>query len=106
MIQAEFFTNPSGDLLGFCMTGHSGSGTAGSDIVCAAVSSAAYMAVNTVTDIIGVQASVSVADGYLQMCVEERDARDCRVVLAGFKLHMLGLEEQYPKNIQVCYTEV
>ena len=106
MIQAEFFTNPRGELLGFSINGHSGYGESGSDIVCAAVSSAAYMTVNAVTDVLGVQAQVSAVDGFLRIRVDGKDAKDCRVLFSGFKLHMLWLEEQYPQNIQVCYTEV
>ncbi len=106
MIKAEFFTTASGELLGFSMKGHSGSAQAGYDIVCAAVSSAAYMTVNTVTDVLNVDARVAVDDGFLRIRVQEKDARSCRSIFAGFKLHMLGLEEQYPNNIEVSYTEV
>ncbi len=106
MIKAEFFTTAFGELLGFSMKGHSGSAQAGYDIVCAAVSSAAYMTVNTVTDVLNVDARVVVDDGFLRIRVQEKDARSCRSIFAGFKLHMLGLEEQYPNNIEVSYTEV
>ena len=87
-------------------SGHAGYAEKGSDIVCAAVSSAAYMTVNTVTDILHVDARIAVDDGFLRIRVNEKDARSCRSIFAGFKLHMTGLEEQYPKNIKVCYTEV
>lgn len=106
MIKAEFFTTAFGELLGFSMKGHSGSAQAGYDIVCAAVSSAAYMTVNTVTDILNIDARVAVDEGFLRIRVQEKDARSCRSIFAGFKLHMLGLEEQYPNNIEVSYTEV
>ena len=106
MIKAEFFTTAFGELLGFSMKGHSGSAQAGYDIVCAAVSSAAYMTVNTVTGVLNVDARVAVDDGFLRIRVQEKDARSCRSIFAGFKLHMLGLEEQYPNNIEVSYTEV
>ena len=106
MIKTEFFTTSSGELLGFSMKGHSGSAEAGNDIICAAVSSAAYMTVNTVTDILHVDTRIAVDDGFLRIRVNEKDARSCRSIFADFKLHMTGLEEQYPKNIKVCYTEV
>ena len=106
MIKAEFFTASSGELLGFSIKGHSGSTEAGNDIICAAVSSAAYMTVNTVTDILHIDARLAVDDGFLRIHIGEEDARSCRSIFAGFKLHMMGLEEQYPKNIKVCYTEV
>ena len=106
MIQADFYVNASGELTGFRLAGHSGAAGAGGDIVCAAVSSAAYMAANTVSDVIRAQARITADEGYLSVRVADRDLRACRVVLEGFKLHLLGLEEQYPENIQVSYLEV
>lgn len=104
MICVEFYTEPKGELVGFKISGHNGK--AGSDIICAAVSSAAYMAVNTITDIIQADAQVAVEDGYMLVTVSSEKAKACRIVFAGLKLHLLGLEEQYPKNIHVCYMEV
>ena len=104
MICAEFFTQPEGELVGFRISGHNGE--AGQDILCAAVSSAAYLTANTITDVIKVSAKVTVEDGYMLVRVSSKEAKDCRNIFAGFKLHMLGLEEQYPQNINVSYTEV
>ena len=86
--------------------GRPGSGEEGNDIICAAVSSAAYMTANTVTEIIGVEAQVAAEEGYMLVRIPAKAARDCRVLFAGFKLHMLGLEEQYSENINVSYVEV
>ena len=47
MISVAFLTPPEGGVLGFSMEGHAEYGEAGEDIVCAAVSSAAYLAANT-----------------------------------------------------------
>ena len=66
MIRAVFFESESGR--GFEITGHAG-GNAGSDIVCAAVSSAVYMAANTVTDVINVHAGISEQDGHFRFSV-------------------------------------
>lgn len=104
MICAEFYTQPGGELVGFRISGHNG--TAGEDIICAAVSSAAYLTANTITDVIKADAKVDTEDGYMLVRVSSKEAKDCRNVFAGFKLHMLGLEEQYPQNINVSYTEV
>lgn len=93
-------------MLGFRLSGHSGSAAQGEDIICAAVSSAAYMAANTVSDVIHAEAEISACGGYMRVKVDERAAARCRDVLEGLKLHLLGLEEQYPKNIKVSYVEV
>ncbi|WP_050698086.1 MULTISPECIES: ribosomal-processing cysteine protease Prp [Eubacteriales] len=106
MICAEFLTKPKGDLVGFRISGHSGCGDEGTDIICAAVSSVAYMTANTITEILRVDAEVHAEEGYMLVRVPAELAKDCRTLFAGFKLHMLGLEEQYPENINVSYVEV
>ena len=68
MIIAVFFEGENGR--GFEISGHAG-GNAGRDIVCAAVSSAVYMAANTVTEIIKVRADISEQDGYLKFTDRE-----------------------------------
>ncbi len=106
MIDVHLLTTDCGELVGFSMRGHAGYGEVGSDIVCAAVSSAAYLVANTVTEILHADAQVSVHDSHMAVQIAHRDALICRDILAGFKLHLLGLEEQYPENIRVNYLEV
>ena len=106
MICVDFLQKSSGQLVGFRISGHSGFASAGTDIVCAAVSSAAYMAVNTVTDILKAEAQVWADDGEMYLRIASKDISSCRVLLEGLKLHLIGLEEQYPKAINVSYTEV
>lgn len=60
MTKVNLLTLASGDLIGFRISGHSGFAESGSDIVCASISSAAYMAANTITDIINISAEVDV----------------------------------------------
>ena len=94
------------DLLqGFRIEGHAGMGVAGEDIVCAAVSSAAYMTANTITEIIGAPADITVDDGYMALQVTD-NAVGCKEILSGFRLHLQALQEQYPTRIQLMNTEV
>ena len=106
MICAELFHQARRRLGGVPHQRSFRSGEEGNDIICAAVSSAAYMTANTVTEIIGVEAQVAAEEGYMLVRIPAKAARDCRVLFAGFKLHMLGLEEQYSENINVSYVEV
>ena len=107
MIAAYFFTAKNGDLLGFSISGHAEWGISGDDIVCSAVSSAAFMTANTITDIIGVSADVTIdKTGSMILKISPNDSYRCREILLGFKLHMVMLEDQYPENIKVNYTEV
>ena len=107
MIRAEFFTTQQGELLGFQIKGHAGAAKKGGDVVCAAVSSAAYMAANTITEILHADAMAAVdEEGGMFLRISKKDAPNCSDLLKGFKLHLLALEEQYPENIHVNYTEV
>lgn len=107
MIQVRFLQQPNGVLLGFEILGHSGYGESGTDILCAAVSSAAYLTANTITEVLRAEvADVSVSDARMTLRVSEKSASSCGILLNGLKLHLLGLEEQYPDNMKVSYTEV
>jgi uncharacterized protein YsxB (DUF464 family) len=107
MIRIQFLTPPDGTLQGFLMEGHAGYGEAGTDIVCAAVSSAAYLTVNTLTEICHVSPlSLRVGEGEMFFRIEPKDEPICRDLLAGLKLHLTSLEEQYPDGLRVSYMEI
>ena len=101
MTRVRFSADDKG-LYGFEISGHSSKD--GDDeigkIVCAAVSSAAYMAANTVTDIIGDKAEIFVDDAVMRFYV--KNPSDCTVkVLEGLRLHLTELSEQYGSNITI-----
>ena len=100
MTRSKFFLK-NGRLCGFQLEGHSGAGAEGNDIVCAAVSSAAYLTANTITDVCHCRADVEDSDGHMLVRVEETDAERCQDILQGFRLHMEELEQQYPQHIQI-----
>ena len=100
MIKAKFILD--GDTVtGFTVSGHSGFSEAGSDIVCAAVSSAAYMAANTVTDVLGLHPEISESEGLLSLRLSGNETEKAADILTGFLLHMEGLREQYPEFIKI-----
>ena len=87
---------------GFSVKGHS-TADANDEIgrlVCASVSSAAYLTVNTITDVIGDKADIEVDDGkmVIRLCSVSNESK---LLLEGFKLHVLQLSEQYPNCIKV-----
>ena len=95
-------------MTGFSIRQHTGFAPEGEDIVCAAVSSAAYMTVNTIQDIMKAHAEVYVDEdsALLRLTLEADSVERCQDLMAGFKLHITALQEQYPENIQVILTEV
>ncbi len=101
MIQASFCIRE--DSASFSVRGHSGFASEGEDIVCAAVSSAVYMTVNTVTEIFGAEDTSKVKDGYLHFKVSGNEtARD---IIKGLQLHLTELAKDYPDYVKVT-TEV
>ncbi len=105
MTTATLLTDENG-LYGFEVSGHS---TQNCDdltgkLVCAFISSAVYMAANTVTEIIGDDCKIECEDGYMRLEVATPDKRT-KTVLEGLKLHLTELSVQYPEQIKII-TEV
>ena len=105
MIRCNFFGR-DGNLCGFCVKGHSGAGAAGTDIICAAVSSAVYLVANTITDVLSVPAGVQVEDGLLEVSIPQGGKlADCQFLLKGLQLHLEALAQEYPHHITVTCPE-
>ena len=101
MTTVTFLLDDNG-LCGFDIAGHS---TESCDdqigkIVCAAVSSAAYMAANTVLDVFCESSETEIDDARMLFSVKNpSDA--ARGVLKGFQLHIGQLSDQYSKHIKI-----
>ena len=95
------FLREGKELSGFTVSGHSGFAQSGNDIVCAAVSSAAYMAANTITDVLMLNPSLKESDGCLSLQLKSEEVQKARDILNGFLLHMTELEKQYPDYIKL-----
>ena len=99
MIKARFFTEGN-EICGYEISGHSGSAEAGQDIICAFVSSAAYMAANTLSEIVGSTIEAEVSDGFMKIKVVS-DLSEAQQILEGLRLHLGSLAGDYPDNIKV-----
>lgn len=106
MIKTEFFSLPTGEIIGYRIKGHSDMAESGNDILCAFVSSAGIMAANTISEVIKAKADIYDSDGEIYVMIKRDDAVLCKDILEGLKLHLISTEEQYPDNLIVNYTEV
>ncbi len=102
MTRCEFFTEDE-RITGFSVSGHSGYAESGSDIVCAAISTAVTMAEATINDVCGAKAKVRVKDDRITLtlpasCDEEETVQ---AVLAGMLLTLMEVRDQYPDYIEV-----
>ncbi|MBQ2445653.1 MAG: ribosomal-processing cysteine protease Prp [Oscillospiraceae bacterium] len=104
MTKVEIF-NQDGRINGFSVSGHSGYGEEGSDIVCAAVSAAVQFAECTINDVLGNHANTKVREDEpritltLPATCDDEDA--VQAVLTGFMLTMCSLRDDYPDYIEV-----
>ena len=94
-------------ITGFDSQGHSGYAESGSDIVCAAITSAIRLVEATVNDVLGLAASVKIRDesatislrlpGSLGPTAEST----CQTILTGMMVYLSELHNEYPDNIEV-----
>ncbi len=87
------------------MSGHSGYAEAGSDIVCAAVSTAVTMAEATINEVCGAKAKVRVKEEdarvTLTLPVSCDEEETVQAVLAGMMLTLICIAEDHPDYIEV-----
>ncbi len=105
MINAKFFIDSQGNPVGFTVSGHAGYATSGKDIVCASVSSAVMLTVNTATENFGLLADCNVSDDTISCKFKESSSEGAKLLL-GLKAHFEALSEDFPKFIKVNISEV
>ena len=94
-------------ITGFDSKGHSGYAEAGSDIVCAAVTSAIRLVEATVNDVLGLAASVKVREQDASISLRLPGGLDptaestCQSLLTGLMVYFAQLHDEYPDNIEV-----
>jgi uncharacterized protein YsxB (DUF464 family) len=106
MTTITFLTEES-RIIGFDAMGHSGYSEAGSDIVCAAITSAIRLVDATVNTVMGLCASVKVneADASISLRLPGGLAptaeSTCQNLLTGLMVYLAELHDEYPDNIEV-----
>ena len=106
MTTVTFLTEES-RITGFDAVGHSGWDEEGSDIVCAAVTSAVRLVESTINDVMGLCASVKVDEKTASIMFRlpgglnrTKDAT-CQDLLTGLMVYFSQLSSEYPENIEV-----
>ena len=105
MTKVKFFADKFG-VIGFEISGHSTDSCNDTEgkVLCSAISSAAYMTANTLSEIIGDEIEANVSDGFMRIKVSDA-SETSRKVLEGFNLHISELSKQYSSRITIT-TEV
>ena len=90
--------------MGFVISGHADPDGDGDSIPCAAVSSAVYLTVNTLTDVCGVKPLVlEEENGLMTLRLSVSDAAEWQTHLEGLRLHLDALSNDYES---ITLTEV
>ena len=94
-------------IVGFTVQGHSGYADEGSDIICAAVTSAVRLTECAVNDVLGLEASVKVRQKDASITLKlpanlgQTHESTCQTLLAALMVHFVQLAEEYPDHITV-----
>ena len=94
-------------IVGFDVKGHSGYADEGSDIVCAAVTSAVRLCECAINDVLGLEASVKVRQSDASITLKlpgslgQTAESTCQTLLTAFMVYCTELNEEYPDNISV-----
>lgn len=106
MICIKIFHSARGQR-GFAVSGHAGYAEAGSDIVCAAVTSAVQLTANAITEILSVDAQVEQSEATVTLSLsDDQVSEQTDAFLRAFALHLSILAESYPASISYSYLEV
>ena len=94
-------------IVGFTVQGHSGYADEGSDIICAAVTSAVRLTECAINDVLGLEAAVKVRDKDASITLKlpstlgQTNESTCQALLTALKVHFVQLAEEYPDYISV-----
>ncbi len=101
------FHTEANRIVGFDCRGHSGYAEEGSDIVCAAVTSAIRLCEATINDILGLAAAVKVSEQDAAISLRlpgglsASSENTCQALLTGLMVYCTQLHDEYPAFIEV-----
>ena len=108
---AVTFRTAGGRITGFTVRGHSGYAEAGTDIVCAAVTSAVRVVEATINDVMGLAAAVRVREAEPSIAFRlpeglSAEAEELsQTLLAGLMVYLTQLHDEYPAYLEVLEEE-
>lgn len=99
-----------GSIVGFQAKGHTGYAEEGNDIVCSAVSALTQSAVLGITELLKLNAAVSVHKGDLYCMLEENirsgDLESAQLILETMRLGLESVSDNYDRYLKIVEKEV
>lgn len=99
MIKFQTVTNSKGKVTQFTVCGHSGLSESGTDILCAAVSTAVWMTINGIEKQNLAQLEYVQNDGFVECSISENRDAAADALLNSLVYIMSELSAQYKKNL-------
>ena len=110
MIKIIIYKAREGEIMGFKVTGHSGYGTQGKDIVCSAVSALAQTALLGLMKVAEADVDYKIDEGYLACSIKDagsdRKRIMCEAILGTMYEGLKSIKESYIKHIDIVEEEV
>lgn len=110
MTQITLYRDKDGNIVKGHVSGHSGFGDEGNDIVCASVSSVLYMALNGIEKVLNIKFGSSADDAFAEFILpddlNDEETDKINILLESMFLFFKDLETQYPSNVKVTELEV
>lgn len=105
MITAEFYCKQQ-CFTGFSIRGHAGFSEYGTDVICAAVTSAVELTANGITEILKLPASVDSLENEVRLSLPEEEALAAAAFLQALRLHLELLQQDYSEYLRIIDLEV
>ncbi len=99
MIKFKVERNNAGKIVSLNVSGHSGYSEIGSDIVCAAVSTAVQMAINGIEELKLSDITYKVQDGFISCKIPEKREEGADVLLDSLMIMIYEIAKQYKKYL-------
>ena len=110
MTKVTFYPDASGQYTGFDADGHAGSGEAGEDLVCAAVSVLVLTAVNALEQLTEDDFTVDTDEerGRIRLSISGDHSREADILLRALAIGLTGIEDDEANQdyIDIIFEEV
>ena len=103
MTSVLLYKGPTGEINGYCVSGHTGFAKAGQDIVCAAISFMSIACANALERIAGTVPEITEKDGFLDVRLFSPNDH-ALIIFKVFESGMKYLKEAYPTHIKLGET--